>query len=111
MAFSSFRAAMPYQAIRPLNINASAVPSNNVSVESYSVAQANIASNGGSIADLTTDSSVNVEWANPKAASIVGLTIIGSTITATGEITLTTFNASGATITPAAGLQVNILVY
>ena len=112
MSFISFRAGSgSYQAARPLLVNPSSVPSNTVSVETFSVAQANIAASGGSIADLTTDSLVDANWAAPKAASLVGLTVIGSTISATGELQLTTFNPTGSTITPAAGVQLNVLVY
>ena len=112
MSFTSFRAGSgSYQAVRPLNINPSSVPPGNVSVETFSVAQANIASGGGSIADLTTDSLVEVNWANPLAASLVGLVIVGSAISATGVLQLSTFNPTGSTISPAAGTQINLIVF
>lgn len=112
MAFTSFRAGSgSYQAVRPLQVNPSAVPANTVSVETFSVAQGNIATSGGSIADLDKDSLVDVQWANPGAASVVGLAIISSALSNKGELQLTTFNPTNATITPAAGIQLNVLVF
>ena len=112
MAFTSFRAGSgDYQAVRLLQINPSSVPPGNVSVESFSVAQGNIASGGGSIADITTDSMAEAQWAAPKGLSVLGLTIIGVAVTATGELSLTTYNPTGSTISPAAGTQLNIIVF
>lgn len=112
MAFTSFRAGSgSYQAVRPLLINASAVNAGATQKETFSVAQGNIAASGGSIADLTTDSLVYAQFANPNAASIAGLIIDAAFISATGELSLVFFNPTGSTITPAAGLQLNLIVF
>lgn len=111
MAFTFFSAGSgDYQKVRPLNINPSSVPANNVSVETFSVAAANIATNGGSIKDFTKDAIVRAEWANPLASTLVGLIIIDASIPATGVLQLSTFNPTGSTISPAAGTQINLIV-
>lgn len=106
---TSFRAGSgSYQAVGSILISPSAVTAGNVSVETFSATDANITQ--GSIAQLTTDSIIVAQWADPTVASLVGLFILRAAITATGTLQLTTFNPTGSTITPAAGVQLNFIV-
>ncbi len=109
MADTSFRAGSgSYQAVRTLDISPSTVVALNPLVETY-VGATRIT--GGSIADLTTDSLVYVNWANPLAANNVGLKIISACISATGTLQLTYWNTTGSNISPSAGTQINIIVF
>lgn len=111
MAFTSFRAGSgSYQAVRPLQINISQVIALNPSTQNFSVADANIASGGGSIADIDKDSLVEVNWANPTAADHTGLVIVGASFISAGRLAITFWNTTGSNITPTAGTQINLVV-
>lgn len=111
MAFNSFRAGSgDYQYVRSIKVNLSAIPAGTTAVETVSAAQGNIATNGGSIADFTTDATVVADFDTPNASSLTGLILLDADINNTGEVALTFSNVSGVSITPAAGTQINFIV-
>lgn len=108
MAFTSFRAGSgDYQAVRPLTLTISKINAFSTSVETYSVAAANIVS--GSVADLDKDSLCLAEFAAPLTVG-TGLILENSYIATAGVLTLVYYNETAADITPAAATQVNLLV-